>query len=569
MTTSASSLARVTGLFACAALCTALGACGGGSDAPDEGGAPPPAQAPAPAPIPAPAPAPAPDFTLALSTDKLLLIQGHSATLTATISRRAGFEGAVTVALDDLPVGVSAAPVQIAAGASSAPILLRALPSAPHSLPTAANAAGSAGAATASKPLTVTVGGLPGVVDTSFNGGAQLTSVSDGDDYAFAVAVQPDGAILTAGRASTRSGGYDVALTRHLRDGTLDTGFGVGGTVVTAIAPGLGADEARAVLVQPDGKIVVGGYSDASGTDKGFLVVRYLPDGALDTGFGDGGHVITHIGDGTDQIYALALQPDGKIVAGGSASFSQTTGQDFALTRYEADGSLDLGFGVGGRVSTWFGSFGANELIYGIVLQPVDGETRIVAVGGEGNFIAARYTSAGWLDPNFGDGGKVRGLFESTIGSAESVTLNEDNKIVIAGHIGHEFTLAQLKLDGQLDTDFGEGGKVIAPVNAGNWDEATDIVRQADGKLLIGGWAYEGVGGNGNFVVLRFNTDGTRDTTFGLGGQVITPVAPSGRSDSGRALALQPDERVPTVRLLQAGEATDGTYKFALQRYWL
>jgi uncharacterized delta-60 repeat protein len=545
-----------------AALCAAavLAACGGGSDSP-EADAPPPA--------PAPAPAPSGSFEIELSTDKALVIQGRTATVTATVTRTAGFEGAVDVELTGLPAGVSAAPVTIASGATTAQVTLVAAAEAAHSLPTAVSASGSAGALSASKPLTVTVGGLPGVVDTSFNGGAQLNSVGDGEDYAFAMAVGPDGEIVTVGRTSTNAGGTDIAITRHLRDGTLDTGFGDGGKVVTAIAPGRGADEARAVLIEPNGKIVIGGYTDASGTNKDFLVARYKVDGTLDTSFGDGGKTITDIGDGTDQVYTLARQADGKIVAGGSAAFPQSTGQDFALMRYGQDGRPDASFGFNGVVTTAINSGGSNELIYSIALQPVGNETRIVAVGGEGTFMAARYTANGQLDPGFGDGGKIRALFQSVIGSAESVTVTEDGKIVIAGHIGHEFSLVQLKGDGELDTEFGTEGKVTTPVSATNWDEATAVVRQPDGKLLVGGWVYDGVGTNGNFVVLRYNVDGTEDHGFGLAGRAITPVAPGGRHDAGRALALQVDDRVPTVRVLQAGEATDGSYKFALVRYWL
>jgi uncharacterized delta-60 repeat protein len=551
-------------LFASTAFAATLAACGGGgSDAPGDGvgGTPPPA--------PAPAPSPVPGFSVALSAEKLLLIQGHTANITATITRENGFDDAVNLQLKDLPAGVSAAPALIARGASSATVTLSATAAAPHSLPTAAKADGSAGDKTASKGLTVTVGGLPGVVDTSFNGGPQLTSVGEGEDYAYAMAVQADGKIVTVGRTSTDAGGYDIAITRHLRDGAIDTGFGTDGRVVTAVAPGRGMDEARAVVVQPDGKIVVGGSTDASGTDKAFLLVRYLPDGQIDTSFGQGGKAITQFEQASDQVYALALQDDGKIVAAGSASFPGDTGQDFAIARYRTDGTLDPAFGIAGKVSTPFGSFGANELAYAVVLQRFGDEQRIVAVGGEGTFIAARYTSMGLLDPNFGDGGKVHALFQSNIGSAESVTLTEDNKIVIAGHIGHEFALAQLTTDGQLDTEFGEKGKVTTPISLGNWDEATAVVRQADGKLLVGGWSYEGNSTAGNFVVLRYTPQGRADSSFGLAGQVIAPVAPPGRSDAGRALALQPDDRVPTVRLIQAGEATDGSYKFALQRYWL
>lgn len=561
-------LARAAALFAAAA---ALAACGGGSDD-TPAGAPPVASAPTPTPMPTPTPTPAPaaDFTITLSTDKVLVIQGHTATLTATVTRRAGFTGAVNVALANLPAGVSAQPVVIASGADSAQITLSAEATAAHSLPTAGSAKGSAGNATASKPLTVTVGGAPGVVDTSFNGGVQFTSVAEGEDYALAVAVQPDGKVITVGRTTTQAGGADIAITRHLRDGTLDTGFGNGGLVVTAVAAARGADEARAVLVQADGKIVIGGYTDATGTNKDFLVVRYNANGSLDAGFGNGGKVVTPIGDGGDMVYTLAQQPDGKIVAGGTASFTPTTGQDFALVRYNADGSLDNGFGTGGKVTTPISSFNGSDLIYAITLQQIGGETRIVAVGGEGTFKAARYKADGSLDNSFGNGGKVNTLFTSTIGAAQAVTLAADNRIVIAGHIGHQFSLAQLNTDGSLDAGFGTGGKVTTPVVADNWDEATSIVRQADGKLLVGGWAYDGVSSNGNFVVLRYNANGSADAGFGTAGQVITGVAPNGRSDSGRAMVLQSDERVSTVRVLQAGEASEGGgYKFALLRYWL
>ncbi|MBC7938981.1 MAG: hypothetical protein H7Z19_04330 [Chitinophagaceae bacterium] len=510
------------------------------------------------------------DFTLTLSADKALVIQGRTQTVVATVTRRAGFDGAVNVALSDLPAGVSASPVVIASGANSATITLLAQPSAPHSLPTSAKAAGSAGnqnSQNVSKPLTVTVGGLPGMVDTSFNGGAQLTSVGEGEDYAFAMAVQADGKVVTVGRTATNAGGTDIAITRHLRDGTLDPSFGSGGKVITAVAPGRAADEGRAVLIQPDGKIVVGGYTDATGTDKDFLIVRYNADGSLDSGFGTGGRTITPIGNSTDQVHALVRQADGKIVAGGSATFTQTTGQDFALVRYNANGSLDGSFGSGGKVTTPIGS--AGDLIYSVATQSIAGQERIVAVGGEGTFMAARYMPNGTLDTSFGNNGKVATLFTSVIGAARSVIVGADNKLVISGHIGHEFSMVQLHADGSLDTSFGSGGKVTTAVSTTNWDEATAVVRQADGKLLVGGWVYDGVSTNGDFVVLRYNVDGSADTGFGSFGRVITGVAPNSRSDSGRALALQVDERVDTVRVLQAGEASDSGNKFALLRYWL
>lgn len=527
----------------------ALAACGGGSAAPAPGGS----------------------FTLTLSTDRTLVRQGRTTELTASLSRRDGFSAAVRVTLKNLPAGVTAAPVLIAAGASSAKITLVAAADAAHSLPTAVAADASAGDETDRQPLSVTVGGAPGVVDTSFNGGAQLVAIAEGEAYATAMAVQADGKVITVGRTSTPAGGTDIAVLRHLRDGTLDPGFGSGGKVVTAIAAGRGSDEANAVVVQPDGRIIVAGSTAASGTDQDFVLLRYRADGTLDPGFGNGGKVVTSLGPSIDRINAIALQEDGRIVVGGDSDRgSAASGIDFALARYQPNGALDAGFGHGGTVITPIRAQSSRDSVYALALQQVGAEQRIVAVGGEGDFVAARYTANGSLDPSFGHGGKLAGVFgNATIGAARAVTLAAGNKLVLAGQVQNDFALAQLNADGSLDTGFGTGGKLITPVSAGNWDGATALVRQADGKLLAGGWVYEGGSSSGNFALARYSAEGALDAGFGSGGIAITPVAAPTRSDSGRALVLQADPRVSTVRVLQAGEASAGGYRFALLRYWL
>lgn len=542
----------------------ALSACGGG------GSASPDSEQPGNAPPPAPAPAPQGAFTLSLSTAKTLVIQGHSVQVTATVTRHGDFDGDVRVELAGLPAGVSAAPVLIARGATSAPVTLTAQAAAPHSLPTAARADGRSGQEADSEALTVTVGGAPGVVDTSFNGGAQIVGIGDGEAYATAMAVQADGKVVTVGYTSTNAGGTDIAVMRHLRDGTPDAGFGNGGRVVTAIAAGRGSDQAFAVAVQPDGRILVAGTTATGSTDLDFALLRYRPDGTLDAGFGTGGKVITSFGASTDRIHAIAIQDDGRIVvAGDSDQGTTTTGIDFALARYRPDGTLDAGFGNGGKVLTAIRAGSARDSAYALLLQPAGGETRIVAVGGEGDFVAARYTAAGALDAGFGQGGKLAGVWgNATIGAARAVARDAD-KLVIAGQIQNDVALARLNADGSLDAGFGTGGKVLTPLSATNWDAATALVRQADGKLLAGGWVYEGNSSSANFALLRYAADGAPDAGFGDAGRVVTPVAAPTRGDAGRALVLQPDERVPTVRVLQAGEASDGGNRFALLRYWL
>ncbi len=168
----------------------------------------------------------------------------------------------------------------------------------------------------------------PGALDTSFGtGGKVTTAIGSSDDDANGVVLQPDGKIVAAG--SSYGTNDDFALARYNADGSLDAGFGTGGKVTTAI--GSSTDEAFALALQADGKIVAAGYS-YNGANADFALARYNPDGLLDPGFGAGGKVTTAIGSSGDVANAVALQPDGKIVAAGS--ISNGTNSDFALARY-------------------------------------------------------------------------------------------------------------------------------------------------------------------------------------------------------------------------------------------
>jgi len=553
-------------LLLSATLCAALAACGGGGSATTPDSAPQPQQ---PQPGPAPAPAPAASFSFTLDTSKAIVWQGQQATLAVTVQRDAGFTDAIQFSADSLPAGATAAALNVPAGSSTGTLILQAALTAPHSLPTSVTVKGSAGTVGASKPLTVTVRGAAGDIDTSFGGGTLVTPGGLTDDYVRGVAVQADGKAVVAGFGiTTVASGTDFLLVRYLRDGGLDTSFGNGGKVATAFNNGGRSDEAQAVVVQPDGKILVAGTSDQGVSGYDFALARYNADGSLDASFGNGGRVITAFGNGADKAYALLLQPDGKIVLAGDSA-QGANGTDFALARYNADGSLDSGFGSGGKVLTPIGSDGARETIYGLALQTVGGVSRIVAVGGEGDFIAAAYRGDGTLDTGFGTGGIVRSLFGSVTGAARGVVVTPDNQLVLAGHRDHDFAAVRLLPNGGLDASFGTGGRAVVAVSADNWDEATAIVRQADGRLLLGGWVYTGNSSSADTVLLRLKADGSADTTFGPGGIRTTAVAAGTKTDAGRALALQPDERVTTVRVLQAGEANGSDLDVVLMRHWL
>ncbi|MES2098719.1 MAG: hypothetical protein V4569_02775 [Pseudomonadota bacterium] len=535
-----------------------LAACGGGgSSEPAGGGAPTGGQS-------APPPA-AQSFTLALSTPKALILQGTSVTVDATVTRSAGFDAAIDLAVIGLPTGVTAAPVRIAQGASSVTLTLSAEVAAPHSLPTAANVTGSSGALSAQQGVTVTVRGPAGALDTSFgSAGKAVTAVGPTDDYAQAMVVQPDGKIVVAGWGNGALG-YAFEIVRYERDGALDISFGTAGKVITSV--GDGADAANAIALQADGKILVAGSADETPKGKSFALVRYNADGSVDTTFGSAGKVITSFGSDSDEAFAIVVQPDGRIVLGGHTR-SATRGIDFALARYNADGSADASFGVNGQVVTPIGGGDRRDSIYALALQTLDGEVKIVAAGGEGDFVLTRYHADGSVDSGFAVGERPDGEFGSVIGAARGLAIAPDNKIVVVGHVGHDVAVLRLNADGLADNGFGGSGRVVTKVSATNWNEAQAVVVQADGRIVVGGWVYAGNSSSGDHVVARYLTDGTLDAGFGNAGLTITPVAPGTKADEGRAIVLQADDRLPAVRSLVAGSANDSNQDFAVTRYW-
>jgi uncharacterized delta-60 repeat protein len=216
----------------------------------------------------------------------------------------------------------------------------------------------------------------PGDIDPTFSGdGEQTTDFFGGIDRAYAVAVQADGKIVAAGYAVTASGEDDFALARYNANGNLDDNFDGDGKVTTDVG-GLD-DVARAIAIQPDGKIVVAGYADNTVTRLNFALARYNPDGSLDTSFSGDGKVAFDFNLGFDQATAVVIQSDGKIVAGGSVDMF--AGDNFGLMRFNSDGTLDTNFSGDGMQTT---DFGGDDGLGGLTVQA---NGRIVAAGWTGN----------------------------------------------------------------------------------------------------------------------------------------------------------------------------------------
>lgn len=415
----------------------------------------------------------------------------------------------------------------------------------------------------------------PGGLDPSFGrGGRVLTDFDRSTDIANAVALQADGKLIVVGTTYVDNdfSDEDFALARYNQDGSLDASFGTRGRVTTDF-PGLAA-EASAVTVQPDGKILVAGGAFPLFAFLGnFEIARYNPDGSLDASFGSGGIVTTHFPQGS-YASALALQADGKIIAAGTdyVDFSSeaSSNTDFALARYNPDGSPDIGFGNGGQVLTDFERL--NDDVFAVLVQP-DG--RIIAAGSardpstDYDFAAARYSSDGRLDASFGNGGKVSTDFGNDgFDRARAAALQPDGRIVAAGFAttlngGHQnFAVVRYNSDGALDPGF--GGTGLKQVSFGSCcQSANSVLLQPDGKIILVGYP-DSESSDSDFTLARLDSDGSLDATFGRGGRVRTSFGNLNGGANGAV--LQPDGRIVAVGF-QAFFPTPKGVQFALARY--
>ncbi len=411
-----------------------------------------------------------------------------------------------------------------------------------------------------------------GSLDTSFDtDGKVTTDFSQGnnssDDNGNSIAIQPDGKIIVAGTMFNGSDN-DFALTRYNSDGSLDNTFNGNGKLNTDIIVdtfGGNEDEVYDVAIQSDGKIVVVGYTSttASGIDY-FAVVRYNPDGSLDSLFSNDGMTTVSFGTDYQQASGVVIQPDGKIVVVGNVENFDTGAIDFAVARYNTDGSLDNTFDGDGTLTTDFNN-GGNDLARDVAIQS-DG--KIVVVGYTDDFIdgdiaLARYNTDGSLDTSFDTDGKLTTDFGVGYDYGYAVTIQSDGKILVAGQVSDasldNFGLVRYNTDGSFDTSFDLDGKVLT--NFTSYSYGYDMALQSDGKILVGGTTYNPTLTKNVFAIAKYNSDGSLDTSFNSTGKVTTSFS-SGDAD-GRGIALQSDGKI-----LLAGTSYNGSNDdFAIVRY--
>ena len=367
---------------------------------------------------------------------------------------------------------------------------------------------------------------------------------------------------------------------------TINPSFG-GGIVTTPI--GTVDDEARALAIQSDGKVVAAGYSTINVDEPIFALVRYNTNGTLDTTFNTTGKVTTPIGTIDDKVFALAIQSDGKLVVAGYSY--DGTQNIFALVRYNTDGTQDTTFGTGGIVTTAIGT--VDDEAFALIVQPLDG--KLVAAGRSkintvnGNvyeFALVRYNTDGTLDTTtFNVTGSTPGIVTTVIGNGGDDEANAlviqplDGKLVAAGYsyngTQNTFALVRYNTNGTLDTTgFGRQGIVttaIVPFTSptGINSVAFALVIRNDGRLVAAGYSTTNTSNQhifaNVFAVARFLPTGSLDTSFGGTGIATTEIGIILDDDEAFALAVRSDMSV--VAAGRSYNSTTGSYEFALASY--
>ena len=367
-----------------------------------------------------------------------------------------------------------------------------------------------------------------GTIDPSFNSTGYTTANPAGMTSANALALQADGKIVVGGSNGA------LAVARFNTNGTLDTTFNGTGFRTTVVGGGAGAN---AVAIQGDGKIVAAGFTQIAPSINVVLLVRYNADGSLDNSFSDDG--ITSNASPLQGALAAVLQGDGKIVVGGSS------GSDFAVARFNPDGSLDTTFNGNGSTVT---SLSPNSDVVRSLAIASDG--KIVAAGLDGGptccldgpgFGIARYNTDGTLDTTFGGGtGHVYRSFGRVSAGATSVAVLPDRRILVAGfHFSDPATrVAIVRLTEAGDTDGSFSLTSRAPYGFFGSEGFNAIALQPDGKVVAAG----STGPKKDYLLLRLSAFGSTDASFGRAGEVRMPSAL--RDDAAYALAIQSDGKI-------------------------
>lgn len=399
-----------------------------------------------------------------------------------------------------------------------------------------------------------------GSLDYSFgSSGKVITDFGLTNDYGYDLAIQNDGKIIVVGKTYAGTN-YDIAIARYNTNGTLDNTFGYGGLIVKNLQNY--DDIGQAVILQPDGKILITGTTFNGSFIRDFCLLRYNSDGNADNSFGVNGVVIADVGNIFEYATCLDLQTDGKIIVGGYSA-NNLNNTDFAIIRFNPDGSIDNSFGNNGIIKTAIGS--GNDDLFSLRVQS-DG--KILAAGttdnGTFDFCLVRYNSDGSLDNSFGNNGIVITDFDNRYDRATSIQIQPDGKILVGGiaeitNGNMDFACVRYNINGSLDNTFGSGGKVTKNIMTVN-DYCYKLVLQNDGKIILSGFS------DNAYALFRIYADGSTDYSFGGGsGMVYTPF--SATHTEPNSCQIQSDGKIVVAGSGYTGYYPPYTMNFTLIRY--
>ncbi len=389
------------------------------------------------------------------------------------------------------------------------------------------------------------------------------------------LAIQADGKILLAGQnfftKDLSRTDTDFSLTRHNSDGNVDENFGNLGKITVDFSQG--NDSAKALALQADGKILVVGAAQvgqaSNPSNNDFGIIRVNGDGSADLTFGQSGRLTTDFSEKSDTALALAVQPDGHFIVAG-VSVSDDKKNYLALARYQSDGRLDIGFGTDGKLIREFAG-----RISIIRFQP-DGQILVAGSTTDSDFTLARYQADGRLDMTFGVNGQVTTLFSAPYAIVNDLAFTPQGQIIATGTTGSDplfigfadIALVRYNKDGSLDTSFANQG-VFNRDLFNQHEIGNALAVQPDGDLIVAGFItpinYYFSFNTGDYLILRFTPDGQLDNRFGDAGAIKTDF---GLEDQAFVAGLQKDGRLVvggyTRRTLIEWRPSD----FSLARYY-
>lgn len=356
---------------------------------------------------------------------------------------------------------------------------------------------------------TILFGQQGGQLDITFStDGKVVTDFFEYTDRAFSLCLDDNGKIIVVGIADNPPLAT-FGIARYDSNGYLDSTFGSNGLVSESF--GIYMGRGRDVIVNSD-KIIVAGTAEVE--PYSFGLMKFNGDGSLDTSFGSDGKVTTSfesdISGAISKGNALVLDGNQEIIVVGTLEYN-SVGSDIIIAKYDIDGNLDNSFGNNGKLQIDFNNSNdrGNDVI-------INSNGKILVVGcSDGNFALVRLNNDGTFDNTFGTDGKVVTDFNGLDDEINSVTIDANNNIVVAGYSGDDFALARYDNSGELDLSFGIEGKTITDFNNSS-DHAYSISIDSNNNIVV-------VGASANdFALAKYNSDGIIDPNFGSGGKVTT-----------------------------------------------